>query len=316
MEAAESLSDVDGLIPGVVLVADADPKTRGDVARRLNEAGYVVVTAADGDEALRVTVEQTPDLLVLDAAMPLLDGLAVCRQVQALGPIAPPVIFMTADGQAPVGLDGFAVGVADFITKPLHAPELVARVDETLRSTDSLYMYAHGATTDPLTGLLNRRGLEVRANEAVAIASRHGRPLACLFVDLDHFKLINDTYGHATGDLALKAAAELIRSGTRISDIVARYGGDEFILLLLETGRDGALATADKIRHTLAEYRPQDGPDTGFLLRASVGVACWDAGMTGADELYAAADRALYEAKSLGRDAIAIAASPSLANQD
>ncbi len=271
MEAAESLTDIDSLIPSVVIVADADPITRGDLARRLNEAGYVVVTATDGDEALRVTGEQT---------------------------------------------QGFAVGTADFIAKPLDAPELVARVDETLRSRASLYMYVHGATTDPLTGLLNRRGLEVRANEAVAIASRHGRPLACLFVDLDHFKLINDTHGHATGDFALRAAAELIRSGARISDVVARYGGDEFILLLPETERDGALAAADKIRHTLAEYRPKEGPTVGFSLRASVGVACWDAGMTGADELYAAADRALYEAKSLGRDAIAIATSSSLTKYD
>ena len=295
---------------GLVLVADDDEDIRSLVALRLRKAGYEVVTAVDGEEALRLAREVKPDLLLLDVSMPVMDGFAVCREIQSQGPAAPPVIFLTARTHSAAALEGFAVGAADYVTKPFRPAELLARVHANLRSKAVRDALAHDATTDPLTGLLNRRGLESRAVEAIALARRHGRPLACLVVDLDHFKRVNDTFGHAAGDEVLRTVAELIHRLTRISDLVARYGGEEFLLLLPETDRDGAAAVGEKIRAVLAahpfEYASPEGPVV-MPITASFGGACWRPGMGEPPDLFDAADRALYEAKRLGRNCIVVA---------
>lgn len=310
MEAARAdLQDGDSQV-SLVLVADDDEDIRSLVALRLRRAGYEVVTAANGEEALALAHEHEPDLLLLDVSMPRLDGYAVCRQVQALGPTAPPVIFLTARTHAAGLLEGFDAGASDYVMKPFRPDELLARVQAVLRTKALRDAYAHDATTDALTGLLNRRGLETRAAEAIAIAHRHGRPLACLIIDLDHFKTINDTYGHAAGDRSLREAAHRIRSNLRASDIVARYGGEEFLLLLPETDEAGAVAVAEKARTVLAEalvdVETEQGP-AAITLQASVGIASWEATMKDLSTLYAAADRALYEAKRTGRNRIVVA---------
>jgi diguanylate cyclase (GGDEF)-like protein len=311
MEAAQADGpSVDGRAP-LILVADDDDDIRSLVELRLRKAGYEVVAAADGGEALRLTKEHDPDLLVLDVSMPVLDGYAVCREVQALGPNAPPVIFLTARTHAAGVLEGFEVGASDYVTKPFRPAELLVRVQATLRTKALRDAYAYDATTDALTGLLNRRGLATRAAEALSIARRHERPLACLIVDLDHFKAVNDTFGHAAGDRALRATGHLIRDNVRASDVVARYGGEEFLLLLPEADEEGAHAVADKLRRVIAESPVEienaDGSSTTVLLEVSVGVASWDPTMTEAEDLYAAADRALYEAKGRGRNRVVLA---------
>jgi diguanylate cyclase (GGDEF)-like protein len=166
------------------------------------------------------------------------------------------------------------------------------------------------AATDPLTGLFNRSHLWARASELVALARRHGRSLSCLLVDLDHFKRINDTYGHAAGDAVLQQAALRVRIVTRISDVAIRYGGEEFLLLLPETDLDGAVAMAERVREALSE-RSVDVLDaldgTGVVsltVTASIGVAEWRPDMNGAAELIAAADAALYRAKQCGRNRV------------
>jgi diguanylate cyclase (GGDEF)-like protein len=310
MEAARAdLQDGDSQV-SLVLVADDDEDIRSLVALRLRRAGYEVVTAANGEEALALAHEHEPDLLLLDVSMPRLDGYAVCRQVQALGPTAPPVIFLTARTHAAGLLEGFDAGASDYVMKPFRPDELLARVQAVLRTKALRDAYADDATTDALTGLLNRRGLETRAAEAIAIARRHGRPLGCLIVDLDHFKAINDTYGHAAGDRCLQETAHRLRSNLRASDIVARYGGEEFLLLLPEADHAGALAVAEKIRGVVAETPVEvetERGSTAIRLQASVGLASWEESMTDLATLYAAADRALYEAKRAGRNRVAAA---------
>jgi diguanylate cyclase (GGDEF)-like protein len=300
-----------GAAETLVLVADDDLDIRELVALRLRSAGYEVVTAENGRQALELVEGRMPDLLLLDVSMPVLDGLEVCRQVQDMGPTAPPVIFLTARAHPAGCLDGFDAGAVDYVTKPFRPAELLARVSAAIRAKAVRDAFAHEATTDGLTTLLNRRGLEIRAEEAVDLARRYSRPLACLMVDIDHFKHVNDTHGHRAGDAVLRQVAERIRATTRISDVVGRYGGEEFVLLLPETDEDGAILAAEKVRCEIAD-RPlpvtsQAGGEATVSLRASVGVACFDQRTFDAAELMSNADGALYQAKRLGRDRVVAA---------
>jgi diguanylate cyclase (GGDEF)-like protein len=177
----------------------------------------------------------------------------------------------------------------------------VARVRAALRTKAVHDGLADRAARDGLTGLFNRRELDARAEQAVALAQRHRRPLSCLLLDIDHFKQVNDTYGHAAGDAVLREVAQRIHDGSRISDIVGRYGGEEFVVILPETEGDAAVAAADKLRALLAEVPVVPG-DISIPVRASIGAAAWHAGMRSPSDLYAAADEALYSAKELGRD--------------
>jgi len=156
--------------------------------------------------------------------------------------------------------------------------------------------------TDPLTGLLNRYGLQRALQRELAEARRYARPLSCLLLDLDHFKAVNDTYGHAAGDAALTQAARVLTESVRGSDVVCRYGGEEFLVLAPETELAGALALAEKIR--LAVSARLFGADShSFPLTFSVGVARLRAGESGND-MIARADEALYQAKQHGRDRV------------
>jgi diguanylate cyclase (GGDEF)-like protein len=285
----------------VILVADDDGVTRAMVSSWLAGAGYEVIAAADGDQALQLAGEHGPDLLLVDVTMPGRDGYEVCRAIQAESKTPPPVIFLTAHGQTNARVAGLDAGAVDYIVKPFANEELVARVRAALRTKAVRDGLAETAARDGLTGVFNRRELDTRTEQAVALAARHGRPLSCLLLDIDHFKSVNDTYGHAAGDAVLREAARRICAASRVSDIIGRYGGEEFVVLLPETGGDGAVAAADKLRAELAGS-PVGVGDTAITVRASVGAAAWGDQMSAATDLYAAADRALYRAKELGRD--------------
>lgn len=295
-----------------ILVADDDPDILFLLEHVLGKAGYEVLRAADGAEALALAREQDPDLLVLDVSMPHADGYAVCRQIQDDGPGGPPVIFLTAQAHTAARVSGLDAGAVDYITKPFDAEELHARVRAALRTKTTRDALAVEAATDALTGLLNRSQLGPRVSELVSSSRRHRRPLACLMIDLDHFKAINDTYGHAAGDAVLVETARRFATVGRAEDVLIRYGGEEFLALLPETDAAGALAAADKLRGALAAGPVVVETETGARLpisvRASVGVACWDDAMGDAALLIAAADEALYRAKAAGRDRVQLAA--------
>ena len=285
----------------LVLVADDDGVTRAVVSAWLARSGYAVVAARDGEEALRLTGERSPDLLLVNVTMPGLDGYDVCRAVQTGLEAPPPLIFLTAHGDTAARVTGLDAGAVDYIVKPFDQDELVARVRAALRTKSVRDGLARQAAHDPLTGLLNRRELDARAVGAVALARRHGRALSCLMLDIDHFKGINDEHGHAAGDVVLHETARRLTAACRVSDIVARYGGEEFVLLLPETPPEAAVVLADKLRWMLGEAPIETG-GTRISIRASVGVAAFAAGMETPAKLIAAADEALYLAKDLGRD--------------
>jgi two-component system, cell cycle response regulator len=284
----------------LVLVADDDGVTRAMVTAWLRGAGFDVVAARDGDEALRVASDQQPDLLLVDVTMPGLDGYAVCRAVAAASAVPPPVIFLTAHATTTARVAGLDAGAVDYIVKPFEQTELLARVRAALRTKAVRDGFVEQATRDGLTGLLNRREIDLRADAAVTLAERHGRSLSCLMADIDHFKRINDRFGHAAGDGVLQEVARRIVSACRLSDVVGRYGGEEFLVLLPETGSGDAVTAGDKLRRVLSEC-PVELENLSIPITASIGVATLDVGM-GVADLYEAADRALYRAKQLGRN--------------
>jgi diguanylate cyclase (GGDEF)-like protein len=284
----------------LVLVADDDGVTRAMVNAWLGGSGFEVVSARDGAEALALANELHPDLLLVDVTMPGPDGFDVCRAIQEASAVPPPVIFLTAHTTMTARVAGLDAGAVDYIVKPFDQNELIARVRSALRTKAVRDDFAEKATRDGLTGLFNRSEIDARAEAAVRLAERHGRDLSCLMCDLDHFKQINDRFGHAAGDEVLREAARRIVAACRASDIIGRYGGEEFVMLLPETSAKDAVTTGDKLRRVLSE-RPIVLEEFSISVTASVGVASWDSTM-GAAALYEAADRALYRAKRVGRN--------------
>jgi diguanylate cyclase (GGDEF)-like protein len=298
--------------PMRILVADDDPDIRFLVTRLLERDGYAVVSASDGPDALRLARESLPDLLILDISMPGADGYAVCRTLQAeAGPGAPPVIFLTAHTHTSARVEGLDAGAVDYIVKPFEHAELTARVRAALRTKTVRDSLAAEAATDPLTGLLNRGQLGPSLASLVAAARRHGRPLACLMADIDRFKAVNDAYGHGAGDQVLREVAVRLRSGKRESDVLVRYGGEEFVALLPETDAAGARTLAEKLRIRVAgspiPVRPEVGAPYEVDVRISIGVATWSERMTDGAGLVAAADEALFRAKEAGRNRVELA---------
>ena len=296
-----------------ILVADDEPVNLSLVMRRLEREGYQVVGAQNGQEAIDITRQTLPDLVILDVMMPVVDGLQACRLLKA-DPLTRhiPVIFLSALDDTEAVVKGLSIGANDYISRPFKAEELIARVHVAIRLTrerDLLRLTAEEAMrraeaalemsiSDGLTGLLNRYGLQRSLVRECAEARRYNRQLSCLMIDVDNFKTINDTYGHPTGDAALIRVALILTEAVRRSDVVCRYGGEEFLVLMPETELDGAGALAEKIRAAAAAHVFGDSAQV-FSLTLSVGAAELHVDESGND-MVARADAALYHAKSHG----------------
>ncbi len=301
----------------VILVADDEPVNLALIKRRLEWEHYVIHTAQDGGEAVTRAREVLPDLIILDVMMPVLDGLQACRLLKDEGETRDiPVIFLSALDDMETKVNGLSAGANDYISKPFSAEELVARVGVAIRlkrERDRLRLSAEEARrkaedasaksmTDALTGLLNRYGLHGSLQRQLAEARRYDRPLSCLLLDIDHFKLVNDTYGHAAGDTALMQVARVLSEAVRGSDVVCRYGGEEFLVLAPETKLEGASALAEKIRFNVAARLFGDG-ERVFPVTLSIGVSQLHTSESGHD-MIARADAALYLAKESGRNRV------------
>jgi diguanylate cyclase (GGDEF)-like protein len=301
----------------LILVADDEPVNLALIKRRLEWEHYRVETAEDGGQAVEAARRVLPDLIILDVMMPVLDGLGACRLLKedpATRDI--PVIFLSALDDTDTKVRGLDLGANDYVSKPFRVEELLARVSVAIRlklerdrlrqRAEELRRSAEAASemsmTDALTGLLNRYGLHRALQRELSEARRYSRPLSCLLIDLDFFKAVNDTYGHAAGDTALRQAARVIADSVRGSDVVCRYGGEEFLVLAPETGLGGALSLAEKIRRAFAA-RPFGDAERVFPLTLSAGVAQLRPAESGND-MIARADDALYHAKQTGRDRV------------
>lgn len=311
-----------------LLLVDDDRAVIEQLRALLTPSGYTFVTARDGAGALAAVRDERPDLVLMDVEMPGLGGVQVVRILRAnqgFGYV--PIILMTARGAAGK-VEGLELGADDFLVKPVEPLELAARVksmlrlkalqDELIARNDELDRTNQAlqesqrelerlSRTDALTGLFNRRYLEERFTGEFERSRRYRSALACLMFDIDHFKRLNDGYGHPFGDRVIRGTAEVLLRTMRDVDLVGRYGGEEFVALLPETGPDEALRVAERVRASIAQTPYET--EAGELVRVtvSIGVANHPSPAIAArDELLRAADDALYKAKQAGRDRVVV----------
>ena len=259
-----------------------------------------------GREALRLVVEHRPALILLDLEMPEMDGYEVLRALKdAPETLNIPVIVLSGLRGSQDKVAAFDLGAIDYITKPFESAELRARVRSALRLHRLMTMLEQQARLDGLTGLWNRSYFDEQWPANVTQAERHGRPLSLAMLDIDHFKQLNDTYGHPAGDEALQRIGALIRDAGRAGDIPCRYGGEEFVLIMPDTEPADAVALCERIIDRLRAMHWPAHPDRSIT--ASVGVAgTRAAGGIEADNWVSEADGTLYCAKREGRDRVLV----------
>ncbi|MFZ5509261.1 MAG: EAL domain-containing protein [Pseudomonadota bacterium] len=297
---------------GRVVVADDNADMRAYLRRLLEEAGYAVEAVADGAAALAVCQDRGPDLLLADVMMPGLDGFSLLQRLRENpATSALPVILLSARAGKEARVEGLAAGADDYLVKPFHARELVARVDGAMRlealrreAMDTLRRSAEemrqAAHHDALTGLPNRLLFAARLDHVLQHQKRHGQKVALLLLDLDRFKLINDTLGHAAGDRLLQVVGQRLKECLREQDTVARLGGDEFAVILDELGHtDDAELLARKILRLISRPLLLEGREV--TTSASIGISICPDDATAAEDLIKAADAAMYRAKDRGR---------------
>lgn len=273
-----------------------------------------VLEAADGLAGLRMLLVEDVDAVVCDLEMPGLDGEKLLR-AQRSRPDAKdvPFFFLTAQRDPDRMARLLRAGASDTIQKPFHPAELLARLETHLRLRrlqaelrDKNAMLERVSTTDPVTGLRTRRYVGELLSIEVLRATRYKTSLSVLMCDLDHFKHVNDSFGHPAGDAVLAGAGQVIRDTLRETDIAGRYGGEEFLVVLSHTAIDGAAALAERIRAAIEEAEFDLGADAPLAITVSIGAAELVAGQS-VEALIRSADEALYEAKGAGRNRVAVA---------
>jgi diguanylate cyclase (GGDEF)-like protein len=305
-----------------ILLVDDDPAMIQQLARILAGLGDLRF-ATSGEDALRLARVLVPDLMLLDAEMPGMSGFEVCKALKSDPVLAKVVvIFVSSHNDSAFEVSGFELGAADFITKPVSPPLVQARVKTQLRVKRMTDEMRRISTIDVLTGIANRRHFDEMLEREWRRARRSGDPLGLLMIDVDHFKLFNDRYGHPAGDACLRSVAQaLLGASLRPGDMVARYGGEEFVMLLPKTPRAGAEHVAQGILAAIGALDiAHEASFTARHVTVSVGIGCYDAESQSwvppsADSRFAeeppphcspldlmqAADKALYCAKRAGR---------------
>lgn len=306
-----------------ILIVDDSP-VEIKIIRHFLEGQYQYQEALDGEAALALVKEAPPDLILLDILMPGMDGLEVCRRLKAdAGTAAVPVVFITAVAAAQSIADGFEAGGQDYITKPFCASELNTRIKAQLALRQSqlqLQEYAEELEekngqlqallqkveqqnrTDFLTGLASRRYMTECLKKEAARCRDTGSRTAVVLADVDDFKHVNDTYGHDCGDVVLKTLAANLRSLLRADDIVARWGGEEFLFLLCNTELEQGVRMAERIRAAVAEAVYYHKEQT-FSVTLTLGVSELNRG-TDFDEALRQADEALYCGKGGNKNCV------------
>jgi diguanylate cyclase (GGDEF)-like protein len=293
-----------------ILLADDEPIARTMLEHWLAGWGYEVTLARDGESALQALKDdQELRLLVVDWVMPKKDGIEVCKAIRG-GPQEPYVyiVLLTAKDDKSDIIAGLDAGADDYLVKPCNPLELKVRLragrrvielqEQLVKARESLRFEA---MHDSLTGLLNRGAVLEQLTKELVRASRRGAPVSVLMGDLDHFKIINDTHGHAAGDAVLRETARRLKAGMRAYDSVGRLGGEEFIAVLPECDAKTGLSVAQRLCRALADA-PTKYNGTAIPHSISIGIAATDQfGSARADELIRAADAALYRAKHAGR---------------
>lgn len=290
-----------------VLVVD-DQRLNLNILHGLLKDDYQVMVAISGEQGLKAAATGRPDLILLDINMPGMDGYEVCQRLKQ-DPVTMriPVIFITAMAESEDETRGLEMGAADYITKPFHAAVVRARVNTQIRLKQHSDLLESYAFRDGLTGLANRRAFDDRGDAEWNRCRRTASPLSAIMIDVDHFKLYNDSYGHGQGDDCLRSVAKALASRVhRSSDLLARYGGEEFVVLLPDTDHAAALVTGEKLREAVEQMRMEHrASKVTDHVTISVGVATAVPAEEGRlTALLEQADGMLYVCKSAGRNCV------------
>lgn len=309
--------------PVHILVIDDDPVSLKVLEMQLKKQGYKVTSCANSPQGLKIALDTCPDIVVADWQMPEMDGMELCRSLRR-SELGKRMYFLlvTGKGEKDVIVNAFDSGVDDFITKPVLSEVLSARVKGGVRLVrlqrrvdhDNRIMKRQVAElgvltrklratslTDPLTELPNRRYAMKRLESEWSSTLRTGRDLCLVMIDIDHFKSVNDDYGHDVGDAVLKEAARRLKAAIRTSDEVCRIGGEEFLLICKNTAEDEATVVAERIRSSMADERMAI-PGFDRDLTVSLGLAGYEPKLKSFNQLMKLADEALYAAKEGGRN--------------
>lgn len=303
-----------------IVVADDDPVTRRRIEGVLTKQGYRVHAVGDGAAAWEAIRRLSAPILITDWRMPELSGTELIRRIRAESlPFYVYVILLTSNESAEEKVEGLSAGADDYMTKPVDYRELTARIragDRVVRLETDLRA-ARGrlevmASTDELTGVANRRAILARLRETLARVARAGGQLAVGIADIDHFKRLNDSFGHAAGDAVLRAVVGRLLARKRLYDIVGRLGGEEFLIVFPDTTIEEAHHVAERLREAIAADPFDVGDGLVTRVTISVGVSGSDAARDGTVEsLLSSADSALYCAKETGRNRVLAACATS-----
>jgi diguanylate cyclase (GGDEF)-like protein len=295
-----------------ILVADDSAVYRKLVEQTLSDDNHKVIFAKNGREALELYAQHAPALVITDWTMPDIGGLELCKKIrQDFQQHFAHIILLTSNTDKEQVVEGLAGGADDYLTKPFHQGELRARVNVGLRVVE-LHRQVQAknrqleemALTDPLTGLANRRAIDIWITRQLSAAARHDFPIWVAICDLDHFKKVNDTYGHEAGDMVLKTFAQILKSNTRQSNICGRHGGEEFLNIITHVERDNSVIAFERIRKQMENQKFTFNNQT-FSVTTSMGIAGFRGTRPPAfADLLAQADEALYSAKHKGRNRI------------
>jgi diguanylate cyclase (GGDEF)-like protein len=304
-----------------VLIADDDALLRQMLQAQLADAGHEFVFASDGMEAWELLQREAIRMVIVDWMMPKLDGPDLIRRIRDAGwPGYTYIILLTAKSDRDDIVEGLNLGADDYVTKPFRHDELLARMGVGARIlqlekrlSESLAREEALATRDGLTGLPNRRALTDLARVELSRAARARTSVGLIVMDLDHFKRINDEFGHAAGDKTLQQVAEVLQKNKRDYDFTGRWGGEEFLVVLPGTTLSQAAMVAERIRTSIQAVRLDLGTPGIVEVRASLGVACAPpvSPPVGLDDLLRQADAALYRAKREGRNRVRLQELPT-----
>jgi two-component system, cell cycle response regulator len=297
-----------------ILVADDSRLYRKLIGEALAQEEYVVCFAKNGREASDLLATERPAVVITDWEMPDVTGIELCGQIRRDQSAYTYIILLTGNTDKDQIMTGLSAGADDYLTKPFHPGELLARVAvgrrivELHREIQSKNrLLEELALTDSLTGLPNRRAIEDWAARQLSGAARHGFPFWVVMADLDSFKSVNDTHGHEGGDIVLQKFADLLRANTRASDICGRIGGEEFIVAMTHLQKPDTQMVIDRIRRKLEAERFTLGGHT-FGVTVSFGISGFQGGQPPKfSQLVREADTALYAAKNAGRNRVEFA---------
>jgi diguanylate cyclase (GGDEF)-like protein len=279
-----------------ILLVEDNADAREALALLLENHGYTVRSAANGAEALEEAQRQPPDLVITDIEMPVLSGFDVVAQFRSQPELAGiPVIVVSGHNDIRDRIAGFDLGADDFLPKPVHVDELLARVRRHLLRSDRAHEFERRSMVDALTGVLNRRGLENFFAREFERARLEGATVAVMLVDLNDFKLVNDVWGHAAGDTALCTVARCLQDALRANDRIGRMGGDEFAIVLPEIRSDDCMGLVQRVRQIspmVIDLIPTGSARVGL----SLGIASAEPGES-FEVVLARADAAMYEDK-------------------